>query len=86
MDKAHNIEEISLSGTVLRMSVDGAEYQIDLAAQSSLLANATQAQRERFEVSPTGYGIHWPAIDEDLSIDGMIGVKHERSVNTRKTG
>ena len=86
MDKAHNIEEISLSGTVLRMSVDGAEYQIDLAAQSSPLANATQAQRERFEVSPTGYGIHWPAIDEDLSIDGMIGVKHERSVNTRKTG
>jgi hypothetical protein len=25
-----------------------------------------------FEVSPSGYGIHWPELDEDLSIDGMI--------------
>jgi hypothetical protein len=26
----------------------------------------------KFEVSPSGYGIHWPELDEDLSIDGMI--------------
>jgi hypothetical protein len=41
------------------------------------LRNATQKQRENFEISPTGYGIHWPDIDEDLSIDGLIGVKHK---------
>ncbi len=31
---------------------------------------------EHFEVSPAGYGIHWPEIDEDLSIDALIGVRH----------
>jgi len=28
------------------------------------------------EEESTGYGIHWPDIDEDLSIDGLIGIKH----------
>jgi hypothetical protein len=32
--------------------------------------------RENFEISPSGYGIHWPDVDEDLSIDGLIGVTH----------
>ncbi len=52
------------------------KYQIDITKQSERLANASQEQRERFEISPSGYGIHWPDIDEDLSIDGLIGVKH----------
>ena len=25
---------------------------------------------------PSGYGIHWPLIDEDLSIDGLLGIVH----------
>jgi hypothetical protein len=34
------------------------------------LARATAAQRENFEIMPMG--IHWPEIDEDLSIAGML--------------
>jgi hypothetical protein len=52
------------------------DYRIDIAGESERLRHATQKQRENFEVSPTGYGIHWPDVDEDLSIDGLIGVKH----------
>ena len=44
--------------------------------QSPRLAKATQAQLEQVEVSPSGYGLHWPALDEDLSVDGLIGVRH----------
>ncbi len=76
MDKAHNIQHVSLSGTVMHLRVDGEDYQIDIAGESERLRNATQEQRENFEVSPSGYGIHWPDVDEDLSIDGLIGVKH----------
>ena len=78
MDKAHDIGKVTVSGCVLHIEVDGKSYQIDLAKQSSRLAHATQAQRERIEVSPSGYGLHWPALDEDLSVDGLIGVKHSR--------
>ncbi|MHC4442146.1 MAG: DUF2442 domain-containing protein [Planctomycetota bacterium] len=76
MDKLHNIESVTFSGATMFLRVDGGEYKIDLAKQSERLANASQNQRENIEVSPSGYGIHWPDLDEDLSIDGLIGVKH----------
>jgi len=76
MNKAHDVQSITFSGTTMFLRVDGKQYEIDVAAQSERLANATQRQREDFEVSPTGYGIHWADVDEDLSIDGLIGVKH----------
>lgn len=60
----------------MHLRVDGKHYQIDIAGESERLRNATQQQREHFEISPAGYGIHWPEVDEDLSIDGLIGVKH----------
>ncbi len=60
----------------MKLRVDGKEYQIDIATQSERLRNATQKQRENFERSPAGYGIHWPDVDEDLSIDGLIGARH----------
>jgi hypothetical protein len=27
--------------------------------------------KNNYILSPSGYGIHWPDIDEDLSIDGL---------------
>lgn len=76
MEKVHDVETISLSGTILRLRVDGQDYEIDLARQSPRLANASPHEREHFIVSPSGYGIHWPEIDEDLSIDGLIRPEH----------
>ena len=80
MDKAHDVQKISFSGTRMLLSVDGNEYEIDVTQQSQKLASATPEQRENFIVSASGYGIHWPDLDEDLSIDGLIGVKHSRAV------
>ena len=76
MDKAHDVKSVLVSGCVLYLNVDGKSYEIDLTQQSQRLARATQAQRERVEISPSGYGLHWPDVDEDLSVDGLIGVKH----------
>lgn len=76
MDKAHDIQKVAFVGTTMYLHVDGKKYEIDIAKSSERLATATQEQRERFEVSPAGYGIHWPDVDEDLSVDGLIGVKH----------
>jgi hypothetical protein len=76
MDKAHDIRIVIFSGSVMRIDVDGKAYDIDLAAHSPKLACATQQQKENVIVSPSGYGLHWPEIDEDLSIDGLIGAKH----------
>jgi hypothetical protein len=76
MDKAHEVGEISFRGTTMFLRVDGKDYEVDISSQSQRLASATLAQRQNFVVSPSGYGIHWPDLDEDLSVDGLIGVKH----------
>jgi hypothetical protein len=39
---------------------------------SGKLASATPAQRAHAELSPGGYGIHWPLLDEDLSVHGLV--------------
>ena len=39
---------------------------------SKRLASATEQERLYAELSPGGYGIHWPLIDEDLSINGLL--------------
>ena len=36
------------------------------------LQRATPEQRARWELSAAGCGIHWPEIDEDLSVQGML--------------
>jgi Protein of unknown function (DUF2442) len=37
-----------------------------------LLAAATDSQRSNAELSPGGYGIHWPDLDEDLTVNGLL--------------
>lgn len=33
---------------------------------------------QQYWLSPSGYGLHWPEVDEDLSVDGLIGTRHSR--------
>ena len=37
-----------------------------------LLHEATPEQRERYEIGGGGVSLHWPEIDEDLSIANMM--------------
>lgn len=50
---------------------DGRTVSVPLA-WSWRLANATPAQRKRFTIIGSGQGVHWPDVDEDISIQGML--------------
>ncbi len=39
---------------------------------SERLARASSIERSRAELSPSGYGIHWPLIDEDLAVGPLL--------------
>ena len=39
---------------------------------SERLARASQLERSRAEISPSGYGIYWPLIDEDLAVGPLL--------------
>lgn len=46
--------------------------RIPWEACSPRLAQATVTERSQAELSPSGYGIHWPLPDEDLSVAGLL--------------
>jgi len=84
MKKHHEVTRTKVVGGCLHMTVDGKQYIIDLAAVSPRLAAAGPDDLKRFDVSPSGYGIHWPTVDEDLSVDGMIRWSENRPRPTRR--
>jgi len=81
MKKYHNVANIRFEKQYLLLKVDGKDYRIDLRQYSKKLASADERTKTNFEVSPSGYGIHWPELDEDLSVDGMI-----KAAKVRKAG
>jgi hypothetical protein len=38
------------------------------------LRDATSEQRKRWELIGPGIGIHWPDVDEDISVAGLLGL------------
>lgn len=51
--------------------MDGRTIAVPLAWYPRL-QSATPEQRSNWEIAGAGYGIHWPDIDEDLSVDGLL--------------
>ena len=76
MNKFHTIKNIEFKENTMILKIDNKSHKFDLDRCSSKLLKASQTQRDNYEISPSGYGIHWPMIDEDLSIDGLLGIKH----------
>ena len=58
-------------GKICIEMTDGSEFRFPVHLNKRL-ANATQEQRSVIEVTCGGTGLHWPEIDEDLSVIGII--------------
>ncbi|HLC15530.1 MAG TPA: DUF2442 domain-containing protein [Thermodesulfovibrionia bacterium] len=56
---------------IIAYLVDGRTISVPLV-WSWRLSEATIEQRHNFEILGDGQGIHWPDIDEDISVEGML--------------
>ena len=72
MSKHHIVQSLTFDQENMILTVDGSTYHIPIDRASKRLAQAAEAERNFYKISPSGYGIHWFTIDEDLSIDGLI--------------
>ena len=72
MIATHKIETIRFNQDFIILNIDGNELTIPLDKLSNRLKSATEIERAMYKISPSGYGIHWPLIDEDLSINGIL--------------
>jgi hypothetical protein len=59
------------SDTIIASLVDGRVISVPLV-WSWRLSEATAAQRRHFRLIGDGQGVHWPDVDEDLSVEGML--------------
>jgi hypothetical protein len=77
MNKIHQIQNVKFVDDMLLLTVDGKTVSKNLFELSPRLAKASDTVRNHFVVAPSGYGIHWPDCNEDLSIDALLGIRHE---------
>ena len=72
MQVAHNIETVSFEESLICLQIDGELIKLPIGQVSKKLFSATELERNIFTISPSGYGIHWPLIDEDISINSLL--------------
>ncbi|HYN85010.1 MAG TPA: DUF2442 domain-containing protein [Pyrinomonadaceae bacterium] len=64
--------------------MDGRTITVPLAWYPRL-SNATEVQRNNWQIIGGGYGIHWEDVDEDLSTEGLLrGAPAPRKQSTQK--
>ena len=70
------IADVRVSDDTLAIDLaDGRSLSVPLAWFPRLL-NGTPAERSHCELIGRGHGIHWPQLDEDISIANLLAGQH----------
>ena len=66
---------------VMHVTVTDDTLSVDLADGRTIsvplmwfprLAYGTEEERANFQIAGAGYGIHWPELDEDIGVEGLL--------------
>jgi len=69
---SERISGVEVSGEEITFELtDGRVVSVPLS-WSWRLEEATPEERQNFEIRPSGYSVHWPDVDEDLSARGAL--------------
>jgi hypothetical protein len=70
--------EVRVTARSIRLKLnDGRSFQVPLSVSKRLL-RATPTQRRNLRFIGKGLGMHWPDVDEDLSVDGLLAYSQDR--------
>jgi hypothetical protein len=83
MSQYHRLTNLHFQDNRLVLTIDGKEKKYAIQKISLALSKASEEERNNYEISPSGYGIHWPLLDEDLSIDGLLGIIHAPEIHRK---
>jgi hypothetical protein len=68
----YTITNLKIDPDYIFLDLEDTSIKISLDKVSSKLKMASDFERNFYKISPSGYGIHWPLIDEDLSIAALL--------------
>lgn len=72
MDQLYKISQIRFENDYIVLTIDKQTIKLKISEISKKLYNASNEERMNYKISPSGYGIHWNLIDEDLSVNGLL--------------
>ena len=72
MKSSISIDQVKLVSDWLIVTANGKEYKFRVRDLSPRLALATIEELGDYELTPSGYGIHWKKIDEDISLTALL--------------
>ena len=72
MSIIHHITSVRFQQHMLVIEADGKRLICDLNKLSQRLLQANDEERNNYVISPSGYGIHWPTLDEDVSVHALL--------------
>jgi len=82
------IHNVSFSGVtmIIRFS-DGREISLPVSYFSTL-ESASPAERDRWSLIGRGLGVHWEAMDEDLSVENILTAysRHHKAAYAHAAG
>jgi hypothetical protein len=77
------VSAVFRDGEIIVSLASGSEVRFPVAANPRL-AQGTAEQLSHMEISP--YGLHWPALDEDLSLEGLLRGDYGQQQNVEPGG
>jgi hypothetical protein len=69
---------VRATAAYLEIVTDQGIFEIPWRECSDRLAQAAKSERAHLTLSPSGYGIHWPLIDEDLAVGPLVRSRKPR--------
>ena len=75
--------KVSVTGDVLRVHLSDGRCLAVPTAWYPRLAHGTVRERSHWRLIAHGAGIHWPDLDEDISVEGLLAGR--RSGETRQS-
>jgi hypothetical protein len=81
MNEITSVERLRTIPKVVDVTVTDDTLSVDLADGRTIavpllwfprLAYGTAAKRANFKIAGAGYGIHWPELDEDIGVEGLL--------------
>jgi Protein of unknown function (DUF2442) len=66
------VHHVTITDDTLAVDLDDGRTIAVPIAWYPRLAHGAPAERVHFQISGAGYGIHWPELDEDIGVEGLL--------------
>ena len=73
MDRIYDVKHLRVTQEYISFDLSGNHIRVPLTKSGSKVLPRTNLKYlQIFEIDDDGIGIHWPVVDEDLSVEGLL--------------